>query len=822
MNRQLLNLAIRNMKATPTRHLVMMTAIILTTFLFGTIFSISSATFETYKHMTMTMAGGEGNLAIRYIDDNAFDAIKKHPLIDQISYARLISEDVNVEGISKEKPMVFYMDQEALDMSLLALKSGSWPNAVDQIAIDSTLADALLKQNGASNALSLQMTVGSVTVKKTYQISGVWQSNATDTIRRIFISEGTYKGLIDAGIVDLHQPMVVSNIKTSSTLAQEAQLDKIITESGYDRVAIDGVVKWSNLGSELLRNPKIVIGFLSLLGLVMLTSFLFINNIYQISLRHHVRTYSLFKCIGMTDKQLSAFISYQTWLLLLIAYPIGVGASVLVSHQIMPLLLAQTTYGVTIYRPQNTPLMLILTFLLVSITLVMSNRGPKRILRQVAPINASKWTGNYDNRLTLKSGWRGIWTLALKNTIHQKRAFVKVLLSLTLCAVLLASVSILSKSFDLDKYLEKFISSDVILGSEDYFSYQYDSSADFIDENLLDQIANLSGFKALDRVYYDTQSMVTLNQAAVPESPIGPDNQPLAQVFGIESLVLVDSQTLGKSVEKNSAIQDGGIVIGLKVDERGRLESESPYHLGEIIRLKGIRYTLSGEMTTTEKDYQVVGFTLVNQSNHSRSYFTSDIFYLNPKDYSILNGSSPIMSVSLTVDESLQDSFENQLGQLLLNQDSITYESRGTLKAQFEEARVLVLVVGGVLIFVSGIVGLLNYFNVALTSLLNRIYELTILSAIGLSASQRRGLFLMEGAIFVSLTAISSGFAILITAQFILRPMINAIWFMSYTAYGITYVYALLLLGGVVLSLALWMNWYLSRKTVSEQLSLTH
>ena len=84
-------LAGRYFKSSKSRNVIAVIAIILTSILFTTIFTLGSGLLDTIQDQNIRKAGGDGHAALSYISDDIFDEIKDNELIDRISYTKCMS-----------------------------------------------------------------------------------------------------------------------------------------------------------------------------------------------------------------------------------------------------------------------------------------------------------------------------------------------------------------------------------------------------------------------------------------------------------------------------------------------------------------------------------------------------------------------------------------------------------------------------------------------------------------------------------------------------------------------------------------------------------
>ena len=125
------------------------------------------------------------------------------------------------------------------------------------------------------------------------------------------------------------------------------------------------------------------------------------------------------------------------------------------------------------------------------------------------------------------------------------------------------------------------------------------------------------------------------------------------------------------------------------------------------------------------------------------------------------------------MDAFLQNYTEN------VNED-YSYESKMTYAAEFEEFRMMFLLLGGVLSFIVGMIGILNFFNAVLTSILSRRREFAVMQSIGMTGKQLKKMLVCEGLFYaLGSLALASGLVI------VFGPMLSGVfesmfWFFEY------------------------------------------
>jgi putative ABC transport system permease protein len=113
------------------------------------------------------------------------------------------------------------------------------------------------------------------------------------------------------------------------------------------------------------------------------------------------------------------------------------------------------------------------------------------------------------------------------------------------------------------------------------------------------------------------------------------------------------------------------------------------------------------------------------------------------------------------------------------------------------------LLVGGTLSFIIGFIGVLNFMNAILTSILSRRREFAILQSIGMTHKQLNKMLLLEGLFYALSTLILSILFGSILSVGIVQPLASNLWFYKYTfiLYPILIVSPVLILVSIMLPL---------------------
>ena len=92
----------------------------------------------------------------------------------------------------------------------------------------------------------------------------------------------------------------------------------------------------------------------------------------------------------------------------------------------------------------------------------------------------------------------------------------------------------------------------------------------------------------------------------------------------------------------------------------------------------------------------------------------------------------------------------------------------------------MVIVVGGILTFVVGIIGVLNFINSILTGIVTRKREFAMMEAIGMTKKQLSRMLMLEGVYYAAGTILCSLVLGCLFSVTVIRALAGGMWFMKY------------------------------------------
>lgn len=192
--------------------------------------------------------------------------------------------------------------------------------------------------------------------------------------------------------------------------------------------------------------------------------------------------------------------------------------------------------------------------------------------------------------------------------------------------------------------------------------------------------------------------------------------------------------------------------------------------------------TYIDEESSHDVDYTVCAYVTVPYSMSFRYYTTGYSFVLpiEKLNYDSRHESVPMFYLFDTPDTIAESSAEDYLADLTTNDLSgLVYESKATIRSEFEGFQHIFLLFGGLLCAIIWLVGILNFFNAILTGIFSRKREFAVLQAVGMTGKQLKSMLVYEGLFYTLAAALGAALLSLAINPLIGCLLENMFWFFS-------------------------------------------
>ena len=511
--------------------------------------------------------------------------------------------------------------------------------------------------------------------------------------------------------------------------------------------------------------------------LIIFTGYLIIYNIFRISVTSDIRYYGLLKTIGVTPRQLRRIIRQQALVLCIAGCPVGLVAGWLVGYVLTPVVIAQSSLGDMSATVSASPLIFAGAAAFSVITVLLSCARPGRIASKVSPVEAARYTEKV--RISRKEKTtRGarVHQMAFANLGRSRGKSVLMVMSMSLAVVLLAVLLNFTGGFNMERYLDNNTCADFIVGNTDYFRFEAESADSALDDGTLAAIeasteASISGrawavdgYRPKERLTQErfmgtaqgwasmlsdeeVESFIEANEGddglvSCDTTIEGLDVQLMDKLTVLDGELDILKDPNGRSVAISVDIDDYGdpddlanypevgekipvtyVDEGWYVDSRtgGKVSGETPqeYIQLHIEKSHQVEYTVCALVTVpyqmSLRSGSMYGDTMVMNADRMREDCGGKAF--------------PVFYMFDTPDAKAEAEAEEFLAGLTADDNSqVMYESKATVREEFQGFRQMFLLLGSVLCGIIGLVGVLNFFNGIMTGILSRKREFAMLS----------------------------------------------------------------------------------------------
>ncbi|MDD2992645.1 MAG: FtsX-like permease family protein [Pygmaiobacter sp.] len=865
-------LARKSLRANRTRNLVAVAAIALTTMLFTALFTIAMTLANTFEQQTMRQIGGDYSGAFKDVTLEQMDELKTDPLIQDYG-ARLMLGMPQDVPFNKAHVEVSYMDAACAKHTFCAPEQGRLPaEGTMEIACDSRILQLLgvTPTLGATVTMPYQLSDGTKGAD-TFTLVGWWTYDQANIASMALVPRSYVENILQdyKRTPNDTTGKWTLNVNLKSNAHIEDDLRTILANHGYqcdDQSAENYIgigVNWALFSTafESKADPFAVLSMAAVLAVIVLTGYLIIYNIFQISVSNDIRFYGLLKTIGTTPRQIRSILRQQALTLCLAGIPLGLALGYGLGVVLAPATLGMLSY--TRLYTSADPRIFVGAAVFSLFTVLISCAKPGRMAGKVSPIEAVRYTegsGPKKAKRRAKNGGspRG---MALANLGRSGKKTALVVISLSLAVVLMQVTYSLATGFDMDKYLRNFVTTDFVVADAGYFQSRSLGTMTQADVEAIDATGLVAEGGVItswhSAVVFVPEEFYRARYAGfIPEEDITTsiaNEQRDAQdrvstgsdFYGMEDFTLGKLKVFAGDVAALRDPTKKAIAAVMQTDDYGEPYSDSNFvKLGDTMTVRYVDEWESYNNQTGEiipDPDEIADLTLVNQRPkrwHDVEYTVAALvevpraisFRYSGAPQFVLNrqvldadrgtrGEALILNYAFNTAPENSDAMEDFLKKYTENEmPNLNYESKAIYVAQFDQLRGMFMLLGGVLSAVVAVVGVLNFLNAMLTSILARRREFAVLQAIGMTGRQLTTMLVWEGLLYALLAAAASLVLSLGVGAAMEKVVGQVLWFFTYrfTLLPLACVTPVFVALGVLIPLAVYR--VIAKQTVVERL----
>ena len=796
----------RYFKASKSRNIIAIIAIVLTTILFTTIFTLGSGLMDTVHDQNIRKAGGEGQAVLNYISDEVYNDMVGNPLIDRIAYTKAISYRLNNPGLERWRADLWYMDDTALEFARYTPTTGHRPEGSNEIIADTKTLDALGVPAQIGETVSLIYEVKGQLYTTDFTLCGFWETDSLSNIGRLVVS----KAFVDAHSDILTYTYPVDNdysgvvsayVMFSGTGNIEAQLHQLLSETGYACDTMGGSKEDGNYviarvspayqSVALTDNPAMLVSGIVGVALIIVTGYLIIYNIFQISVIQDIQSYGQLKTLGTTKRQIKRLINRQALRLSLIGIPIGLLVGFFIGRALVPFLMNGTSYTADAgVKVTVNPLIFIGSAAFALFTVFVSVRKPAKIAGTVSAIEAIRYTENDTaafgkHRAKDKKSTHGakLHFMALANLGRNRKRTVLVIVSMTLSLVLFNTVFTLSSGFDIDKYIAKFMDTDFVISNADFFQYQVEKGEHDLSETFIEAVRQNSSFEDGGRLYssWMLEEPFSTEHNAFFSYNKDLNGNPFVRLYGADDFLLNGMEVIEGTIDLEKLKTGEYILLSVDCNDDGTVIENPNISVGDTVRINHLKAEELSTAITDSYDFIIMAKVRANENTATTRNTGEARFYLPTEIFLPLCDNPHLVSFPFDVKEGTEAEMAEFLNSYIDSvEPSMDFESKATYTSSFDDLTSLIITIGGALSIIIGIIGIANFVNSVLTSVITRKKEFAMLQSIGMTGKQLKRMLSFEGLYYAVGTIITSVVLGVLFSVVVVRGISSGIWFFTY------------------------------------------
>ncbi len=774
------------------RNLVAVLAILMTTLMFTTLFTLAQSMSRNLVEMAFRQTGSDAQVSFRDITEEQAALIAGHPDAAEVGSSIVLGIAEN-RALAGRQVEIRWADETYASHSFSVPTDGRMPQSEDEIALDTITLDYL----GVPHELGRQITLEwQGAGQSTFTLCGFWTGNESSYasmawVSRTFADQALAGQAEDSSGVSGTYTAIVSLYSDNRI---EDTMNNILADTGLSGLEYSVNLAYSPEMGAMARQESLPM-YLSML-LVFAAGYLIIYNIFQIGVSADIQFYGRLKTLGASRRQIRRLIYGQANRLCAAGIPLGLILGWLLGLVLVPVLMGTARDNTIV---SANPVIFLGSALFAWATVVISCMRPARLAGKVSPIEAlrvSDVTVNSKRTFKRRSGSASLASMAWSNLGRNKKRTVTVVCSLTLGLVLLSCFYAKNASFDMEKYLADLTIADFQLSdltSEDYMG-RYNPQGTTLTPELTEQMEYLEGVEATGHLYSKRLDWQMDDQTT----------ENLASFYTEDRLADWETYDSAGASELREALKTRQVsatilgVDGIPLDA----VTQDPYILDGSYDAEAFssgNYLLAvGPSLELGTEYPVLPTAPVGSDIEldGRTYTVMAIVYpLNPVTDGALEidaPEKPNLQFLLPADTFRSLWPENTLRKLYVNVDDAHIEeaqafldeytiavdtalpvtSRQTMAEQYESQTRSSAVMGNAVSVVIALVGVLNFVNSMVTAIVSRKREFAMIQSIGMTRKQLCRMLVDEGLYYAGITLMASYLISALAVGIVIRAMV--------------------------------------------------
>ncbi len=825
----------RCMRKNRMRNVFALIAIALSGILFTAAFSLVGGAMQMAQENTMREVGGTFHAGIKAATMEQYEKTAADPLVKKSSFTIFIGIADNI--LDRQAEIRYTPEESTLPDLFITLEEGHLPREEREILVDTFTLEELGLPCALGEKVPLTFSFMGETVEEEFTLSGWYEGDHVAHASELFVSESYWlklKGsLTDEDFVkwgethpeDEGTGLTAGNFFFDNASGLEEKIRTVIQNAGYEPgTELSYGVNWAYMSSRMESvDPFTFLILASAVLVILLTGYLIIYNIFQISVISDIRFYGLLKTIGTTKGQIRCLVRRQAVRLSLIGIPVGLLIGYGVGKLALPFALSISDYQGMQIALRFDPWILVWGGGFTAFTVFLSSRKPGKIAGNVSPIEALRYT-EADGKRKKGRGRKkkkhaarfSAVSMAWASLGRNRRTTAVVIAAISFSIILLAVIMTAVGSFQIDQFMEQRIAGDFLIGNRNVTSTSHRSGDIDMEPEYLALADRQAGIQSRTEMWVRFQSFLQINDQAAEQlrkldeegklnrSPYAVDvlEERLAGersfngfFYGYSDALLSNLKVLEGTLDVERFQTGNYVLLGQFLGDGHLPSGDHVYHPGDRVTVE--YYTedstfreVRDESGATvdmiyenlgEKEYEVMAVVEIPDSMNLRRYSANScdvvlpLAELEPEDANVHR-----FAVSYQVEEEAQEAFEAAVKAYTDEHTTMGYTTKESLRREFANMVTVIATIGISLAAVIALIGILNFVNAMITGILSRRREFAMLQSIGMTSTQLVKTLICEGISYIALSGVIGFLAGSLLSFLVLRALNNVLLFFEY------------------------------------------
>ena len=784
-----------NLKSNFRRSITMILAVLLSSFLLFSVFTVGLTYLKMNKLQNIRLNGADFDAVLYGVTEEQQTILDNDENVKQFGILTVAGAVRETETDKTPGVGLLYADAVLWDDMMSPTRTflqGKYPTNENEIMVtEEALKKCGFENKKTGDEITFVYEIKEKRQEKTFQISGIW--GGFGIVDNFFVSKAFCE---QEGIEELYNSRcdISFEKRWMSEEEQQAFIDKM--ELGKSQ-RLFYVYEFGNAA-------EIFWGIAGIVVVTCLSAYLLIYNIMYLSVAGNIRYYGLLQTIGMTGKQIRSLIKKQMIWIGGIGISLGLFLGFFVSFSLIPVAIEslgmkqeQTGQVQVVFHPA----VFLLTILLTGFSVWYAARKPIRLAESSSPIEALGYrpvSGIRKGHTTKKGNL--IRRMAVEQLTRNKKKTVVTMLSLSASLSVFVCLMILLHTQSAREYVYNFRGLDMVVANDTIQNVvveqdeegkkQLQGVKQILNQEILDKIKKTDGVSAVFpvscvstvipwepevsdvwmREFYETWMDIPYEND-LEEYKNHPENFASALIGITEEDFRALNQELKAPVDETSFLNGETCILY----RNGLFDLDEKKMIGKNI--------LCGEYENPEntRSFKIVALTDINDYTALLGYPPTMIVI--DKAVSSFAKEPIIFKVGIQYEKEFDERAEAAVENILRkspNASDFSWESKIIQAEIVEKAQGHMAEIGFGIVAILAVIGIMNYINTSVGNVQSRRKEISIMESVGMSEHQVRKMLVWEGIFYtggVMLLTLTAGLGITYAIYQSVNYMGAAFWF---------------------------------------------